>query len=305
MFLKNQIRALTVYLLVVLPAPALFGWGEDGHRMINHIAMEKLPANLPAFLRTPQALAAVEYLGPEPDRWRSFTEPALREAQAPEHFIDLEWADKIEPKNLPRDRFNFLQDAYAAKEKNPLLAENLSPDHIGMLPWQANEAFERLQADMHVYRARLGDQQDTAGAELAILYDIGVLGHYVGDGSQPLHTTLNYNGWMERDNPHDYTRSHQIHREFETDFVHDNLRAKNVEPLVPDAPRLLRHSFDDFVLYLRATHQQVEATYALEKVGGFSGKGTAASRAFVAERLANGATMLRDMIVTAWKLSAK
>ncbi len=292
-------------LLPVLAAPALFGWGKDGHRMINYVAMEKLPANLPAFLRTPQALAEVEYLGPEPDRWRSAEEPELNAAQAPEHFIDLEWADSVEPKGLPRDRFDFLQDVYATRAKNPLLAASLTPQSIGLLPWQANEAFERLQADMYIYRTRLAQHQDTAGAEQAILYDIGVLGHYVGDGSQPLHTTLNYNGWVVRENPHGYTRDHQIHRQFETDFVHDNIRVQNLEPLVPDAARILRHPFEDFVTYLRATHQQVEATYQLEKEGGFQGKGSAASRAYVAERLANGATMLRDMIVTAWKQSGK
>ncbi len=302
---RNKLRALAFALFMVLAAPALLGWGKDGHRMINRVAMEKLPANLPAFLRTPQALATIEFLGPEPDRWRSSVEPELSAAQAPQHFIDLEWADAVEPKGLPRDRFDFLQDAYAAREKNPQLANQLSPNHIGLLPWQANEAFERLQNDMHTYRTRLADREEVSGAELAILYDVGVLGHYVGDGSQPLHTTLNYNGWAERDNPHGYTRAHQIHREFETDFVHDNVRIANVAPLVPESPSILRHPFADFVVYLRATHQQVPAVYELEKVGGFSGKGSAASRAFVAERLANGATMLRDMIVTAWKQSAK
>ncbi len=55
--------------------------------------MEKLPADMPAFFRTPQAIAEITYLGPEPDRWRSPAEPELVAAQAPEHFIDLEFAD--------------------------------------------------------------------------------------------------------------------------------------------------------------------------------------------------------------------
>jgi len=43
------------------------------------------------FLRSPDAIAEIEYLGPEPDRWRSPAEPELVAAQAPEHFIDMEW----------------------------------------------------------------------------------------------------------------------------------------------------------------------------------------------------------------------
>ncbi len=62
--------------------------------MINRVAAEKLPAEMPAFLRTPEAINEIEYLGPEPDRWRSPAEPELNSAQAPEHFIDLELADR-------------------------------------------------------------------------------------------------------------------------------------------------------------------------------------------------------------------
>jgi hypothetical protein len=38
----------------------------------------------------------------------------------------------------------------------------------------------------------------------------------------------------------------------------------------------------------------------LEKAGGFVGAGSAESREFTAERLAAGASMLRDMIYAAW-----
>ena len=44
--------------------------------------------------------------------------------------------------------------------------------------------------------------------EQAILFYAGWLGHYVGDGSQPLHTTIQYNGWVGP-NPHGYTTEPQ------------------------------------------------------------------------------------------------
>jgi hypothetical protein len=63
--------------------------------------------------------------------------------------------------------------------------------------------------------------------------------------------------------------------------------------------------FDAYVAYLRHTATYVEKVYQLEKAGGFVGKGSPESREFTAERLGAGASMLRDMIYTAWLESAK
>lgn len=296
---------IAVVCLPCLTAQLSFGWGKDGHKMINRVAAKMLPSDMPAFLRTPQALDEIEYLGPEPDRWRSPAEPELSAAQAPEHFLDLELADMATPNGLPQRRFDFIRDLYAAQILHPQLAAKLSPQSVGLLPWQANEVFERLKADMREYRSRLAAHRDTYPVEQAIIYDAGWLGHYVADGSQPLHTTIDYNGWVETENPEGFTRDHRIHSQFESEFVHDNITVQDIQPLVPIAPRLLELPFEDFVAYLRATHQQVAETYRLEKQGGFNGHGTAQSRTFTAERMVAGAAMLRDMIYTAWVQSAQ
>ncbi len=294
-----------VSLMVALSIQCAFGWGKDGHKIINRVAMETLPADMPSFLRTAQALDEVEYLGPEPDRWRSSAEPELSQTQAPDHFIDLELADAAAPDGLPPLRYDFLRDLYRAQKKYSRLAEKLTPQRTGLLPWQANEYLERLSIDMRAYRLRATAHQSTEGVEQSILYDIGLLGHYVGDGSQPLHTTIDYNGWVEDENPEGFTRRRGIHSEFETQFVQDNLHAAEVRALVPASPHILDSPFQNFVEYLRAAHGEVAEVYQLEKRGGFEGAGTARSRSFTAERLAAGAAMLRDMIVTAWVQSAR
>src|SRR5581483_1165465 len=56
----------------------------------------------------------------------------------------------------------------------------------------------------------------------------GWLGHYVGDGAQPLHVTVQYNGWTGP-NPNGYTTAHQIHSQFEGAFVAANIHAPEVE----------------------------------------------------------------------------
>ncbi len=302
--LPSVLGLLILAIFLVIAAPHSFAWGRDGHKIINRVAMETLPPGMPAFLRTPRALDEIEYLGPEPDRWRSLAEPELSFAGAPEHFIDLELADVVAPDALPTERYDFLDDLHAADRRHPNLADRLAPQKVGMLPWQAEEDFERLTVDMSDYRLLKRAHADTDGAEQAILYDIGCLGHFVGDGSQPLHTTINYNGWVETQNPEKFSRQRGIHSRFETEFVHDNVQARDVAQLIP-AARVVDAPFQDFLLYLRTSHAQVAQVYRFDRQGAFDGRGTAASRSFTAERLAAGATMLRDMVYTAWLDSAR
>ena len=59
-----------LFCLVSQPQAAR-AWGNEGHRLINRLAASTLPADVPAFLRSEAAVNEIEYLGPEPDRWRS------------------------------------------------------------------------------------------------------------------------------------------------------------------------------------------------------------------------------------------
>ncbi len=256
--------------------------------MINKLAASTLPADVPAFLHTPAAIDEITYLGPEPDRWRSPAEPELNAAQAPEHFIDMELADALGP--LPHKRFDFEAKVFAAGER---------PEKIGLQPWETDEVWERLKAAMRQYRFLAAGGQDTKPVEAAILFYAGWLGHYVGDGSQPLHTTIQYNGWTGP-NPNGYTTGHQIHWQFEGPFVAANIHMADVAAKMTPAKAIDGDMFDSYMAYLRQTATHVEKVYQLEKAGGFTGEGTAESREFTAERLAAGASMLRDMIYSAW-----
>ncbi len=278
---------------VLVQPPAVRAWGNSGHRMINRLAVETLPADVPAFLRSPEAVAEIEYLGPEPDRWRSPAEPELNAAQAPEHFIDLELADALGP--LPHRRLDFEAKVFAAGER---------PEKIGLQPWETTEVWERLKAALREYRNLSAAKLDTRPVEQAIIFYAGWLGHYVGDGSQPLHTTIQYNGWVGP-NPNGYTTEHKIHWQFEGPFVDANLREPAVRAKMTPAKAIDGDIFDAYVAYLRHSKNYVEKVYQLDKAGGFAGAGTAESREFTAGRLAAGASMLRDMIYTAWLESAK
>jgi hypothetical protein len=281
-------------LLCIAALPqAAHAWGNEGHRLINRLAAETLPAGVPVFLRSDAAVKEIEYLGPEPDRWRSRAEPELSAAQAPEHFIDLEPADALGP--LPRNRLDFEAKVFGSGQR---------PEKIGLQPWETTEVWERLKAALREYRALSAAGQDTRPVEQAAIFYAGWLGHYVGDGSQPLHTTIQYNGWTGP-NPHGYTTEHQIHWQFEGPFVAANEHEPEVRAKMTEAKAIDGDIFDSYVAYLRHSNSYVEKVYQLDKAGGFTGAGSPESREFTAERLAAGASMLRDMIYAAWLESAK
>jgi hypothetical protein len=176
---------------------------------------------------------------------------------------------------------------------------------MGAQPYQTVETYERLKSAMRDYRTLVADKQDTKPVEHEILFMAGILGHYVGDGSMPLHTSIYPNGWSGP-NPHGYTTEHHIHALFESVFVGENITIKDVAPLVEaEHPKVLGDVFDDYVSYLRRSNTFVEKTYQLEKVGAFTGAGTPEGKQFATERLAAGATELRDVIYTAWVRSGE
>jgi hypothetical protein len=272
-------------------------WGNDGHKMINRLAAAALPGDVPEFLRSPAALDAMEYYGPEPDRWKGQLEPELGAAGSGEHYIDLEYADLIGVP-LPRKRYDYVRALAVAQKAHPDI--DLTPEKTGMQPYVTDEYYERIKSAMRDYRGLAAAHKDTKPVEAEIVFLCGIMGHFVADGSQPLHVTIQFNGWTGP-NPKGYTTEHRIHAQFESQFVSANVNpAKDVAPLIAKEPKVLGDVFEDYVKYLRHSNSLVEKTYELEKAGGFTGAGSAESRAFVDERLAAGATELRDIIYTAW-----
>ena len=289
--------ATAVALVPMMLVQQSAAWGNDGHRMINRLAAAALPADVPEFLRSQSALDAMEYYGPEPDRWKSNSEMELKIAGESEHFMDMEWADLIGGP-LPRRRYDFVRALAAAQKSHVEIP--LTPEKVGLQPYVTDEYYERVKAAMREYRGLVAAHKDTNPAEAEIVFLCGIMGHFVADGSQPLHATIQYNGWTG-ENPNGYTTDHRIHAQFESEFVTDVVKpARDVAPLIAKEPKVLSDVFEEYVRYLRHSQSLVEKTYQLEKVGGFTGAGSAESRAFVDERLAAGATELRDIIYTAW-----
>ncbi|MFN3668767.1 MAG: S1/P1 Nuclease [Brevundimonas sp.] len=311
--LAVALAALTLGVAAVSAPAVVSAWGNTGHRLIGVAAARGLPEEMPAFLRTPAAAAEIGELSREPDRTKGGGQPHDRERDTA-HFVDMRDDGRImTEQGLSIDALPRLKSEYDAA----LLAAGIEVDDAGWLPYAIMDGYQQLVRDFATWRVlyaaegretdpgkRAWYREDRLRREALILRDMGYLGHYVGDGSQPHHTTIHYNGWnRDTPNPEGYTTSRQTHGAFEGAFTGRAARLDAVEAAMA-APAL-----DGFDLrtrvpaYLKATLAEVTPFYALEKAGGF-GDSDPRGAAFVTARLAAGASELRDLFVLAWRDSA-
>lgn len=115
------VRMRGVLILVALILASLFNlprvdaWGEHGHRISGRAAATDLPVEMPAFFR--DAAPQLEYLNPEPDRWRERAFEAMNEAFRYDHYIDLEVVPEVAMD--AQDRYAYLAALYKAGVKEP------------------------------------------------------------------------------------------------------------------------------------------------------------------------------------------
>jgi hypothetical protein len=291
--LRSAVSAALICFLLLQNQKAL-GWGNEGHVCINRVAAQKIPSDMPSFFR--HAVAEIAYLGPEPDRWRGQSESPLKNAQEPDHFIDLERVAWLDP--LPQGRYEFYRKLYEKRAAATEHPDDYLPERVGLQPYITIEIYGRLTAAFREYRALRQQHKPTAALQHAIVFYAGWLGHYVADGAQPLHTTIHYNGWAGP-NPNGYTTRPGIHSQFESNYVAQNISARDFANLV-HSPDRIAEPFERYVAYLKESNRLVEKVYELEKAGALSGKGSAEAFDFTTRRLAAGAQMLLDLWYTAW-----
>lgn len=291
--------SLMLIALVLLSPQKSWAWGNEGHTYVNRVAAQKIPSSIPLFLR--QAVVEIAYLGPEPDRWRSPSEFALKNSQEADHFIDLERVSWLQ--TFPPGRYEFYRKLYEKRASTTDHPDDYLPERVGLQPYITMEVYGRLKAAFREYRQLQKQHKPTLAVQRAIVFYAGWLGHYVADGSQPLHTTIQYNGWVGA-NPEGYTTEHHIHAQFESTYVAANIKEKDFAGMVK-APEQLKDPFADYIAYLRDSNTHVQDVYKLDKDGGFNGKGTPAAFDFTIRRLAAGSQMLLNLWYTAWTESAQ
>jgi hypothetical protein len=275
-------RCICVMVLLLLVSAAQ-GWDSNSHRRITAAALGALPEDVPAFLRQGVALASDTAV--EPDAMRLPATAALRVAESPEHFIDLEL---MGGRDLPPDRYKFLALCHEIKQ---------DPAKVGLVPYAITEAAQRLAVALADHRRR----PDDLSVQARCVYHAGILSHYAADMCMPLHTTVHFDG---RVNERGRSPRSGIHLKV------DALLAKlppEAWTTVPPVTEPVEQLWPAVLAQLHESHALVEAVYALEPLVPEADAPIERDevRQFATQRAHTAATFLARLILTAWRSSGE
>ena len=262
---------------IIVPAR---GWFGNGHRRATQQAVEHLPKELPQFFR--EGSATIAHCSRDADLFRLRAQPALRDAEVPEHFIDLELLDG---KELPPTRSAFI--AFCREKKLP-------PSRVGCAPYAIIEWTQRLTLAFAEHRRWPGNPRIRAKC----LVYAGLLAHYAQDACQPLHTTIHYDGRAKAGGSSPRAGIHA--------------RVDAILEKAPAAPAPKAEAYDDLFAAVAAeikrSHALVESLYKLEKHLPAADKPLPAdspAAAMARERLGACANFTSSLYLTAWRNSGR
>jgi hypothetical protein len=321
--LPIRLAACATFIAGLLPSPAC-AWDYAGHRIVNQLALASLPREYPQFVHAVAHAERVAFLSCEPDRWRNVPDLPLTHFNGLDHYCDMESIPLagLDWDRVPSFRYDFVAQFAAGRKANernfPVIDPARNVDHSrewpGFAPWAITEYYGKLRSAfsyLKVYQ-ELGTPGEIMDARANILYVMGVMGHFVGDLAQPLHTTKHFNGWSG-DNPKGYTTWRGLHAWVDGGMIakagiKTSQLASRTVPVKP-IPLVRREDGRDpmFVAvfeYLRAQHRLVEPLYQLEKTGQLghgSQRMSAEARAFIERRLIEGGQMLGAIWLSAYR----
>jgi hypothetical protein len=194
--LKSIFIKIPISVIFIL---VLAGWGSTGHSIINKNITVCFPSsmNFPAYWSD-----TLKSHASDADN-RKGSDPT----ESPKHFIDID--------SYPE----FVNNKYISQsyDTNVILHGSANVVAWGTLPWAIQWTVDSLRV---AFRQRDWHKAMMLSADL---------GHYVGDGHQPLHITQNYDGVM--------TNQKGVHSRYETtllgayqsSIVYTNLKASYVQ----------------------------------------------------------------------------
>lgn len=307
--------------------PVADAWDYEGHRAVNQIALASLPGDFPAFVRDSGNAERIAWLSSEPDRWRSSPDLPARHCNAPDHYLNVEtlFLAGLDPATMSSFRFEFAAQFAAGRAAHPQNFPAVDPaqnsdrtrEWPGFLPWTITEYFGRLRGNFARLKVleELGSEDEIAQTRASIVEMMGTMGHFVGDGAQPLHTTIHHNGWVG-ENPRGYTTWRGFHSWIDSGFI---VRAKldlgtlvarvrpaqviSLEARAPGRDPM----FQQVVEYLGRQFALVEPLYQLEqaeKLRVEDRSPDAEAVGFIERQVLVAGEMLGRIWLTAWRTSS-
>lgn len=182
-----------IFILISATSLNVFAWGHRGHEIVASVAARLLEEkeSMKYLLENEFSLG---YYTNVPDMiWKNLGKETY-ETERPQHYMD--WSEKLasifqKPQNIP-----LAFDEYKKK-----MGDKYDPND-GRSPWRIKQFFEKCQ---ELARNLTREKQ------MDLLLCAGILSHYTGDLSQPLHATNNFDGQL--------TGQKGIHSFFEDDMV--------------------------------------------------------------------------------------
>jgi hypothetical protein len=166
------------------------------------MAIENLPAEIPAFLRTSEVAEQIGELGREPDRSRDSGNSHDHDLD-PGHYINYSddftvvGASPLSTMTLTREDYD-----------TALRSKGTNQFKVGFLPYNIVDGWQQLQKDFGYWRADVAAEglavsksdrewfaKDRRLREMLTIRDLGYWSHFVADGSQPHHVSIHYDGW--------------------------------------------------------------------------------------------------------------
>lgn len=322
----------TIVAAVVLTglAPASMAWDAHGHRVVTLLAMDAMmgidkpapgatdgrSAGMPLWLTEPKVRAAVAYQSGEPDRIRAQQTPQLVHMNEPDHYIDVEMLKDwdLTLQTIPALRHQFIKAMTLAREKHPERFADYKPEADknnvhewpGLAPYAVLESYGNLQASFRTIKiiellGVTGRENQLEQAKQNAIVHMGRLSHFVGDLAQPLHTTIHHHGWVGP-NPEKYTTDGAIHSWIDGGAIsilkieYEPMMASPVKPADVNAA----NPWNDVIAEITRSHQQVETVYKMHKDGSLL---KPEGKAFLEERLRDGASVLAALYRAAWETS--
>lgn len=203
-----MLKNITSVFLILLSSSLVYGWGSKGHQIVAYVGAN-LTTDGQAFWQA--NLEPLRKLTTVPDRvWKA---PATKPGEANTHWF------QVDAYYQPADYNQIIH--FPSSYSDAITQYGASMIEInGVAPWRIRQLYQ-----LAFYSFTQGDMKS------ALEY-IGVMTHYIGDLSQPLHVTENYDGQQ--------SGNKGIHSYFETTVIKDEMKVradveKKAQRLLTDA----------------------------------------------------------------------
>lgn len=263
--------------LIVLASSSAFGWGSTGHQIVAYTGAN---STTDGQLFWKSNLEPLRTLSTVPDRlWKT---AATKADEGLTHWFEID--SYYKPTEFSQIvSFPSSYSAAVAKYTEDRIKVN------GTAPWRIRQLYQ------------LAFQAFKAGDTKSALQYVGIMSHYIGDLSQPLHVSVNYDGQL--------TGNKGLHAYFETSVLKDEIAIrtdvqKRTLKLLKDGNFLSQFNgslMDSILLSVERSVTQLDLVLKNDKQYGRTAKGAAVQLELAKDRLADGAATFAIILNQLWK----